>query len=198
MLSSPKLQFRPSAGYTMIEVLIALVILAIGIIGMAALIGKMHQVEAEAYQRAQALLLMQEMTGRVSIAGVNAVNYVTGTDDPLGTDGGGLSSCAGLTHAALDLCKWSNALKGAAETGSGAGAVGAMIDARGCVEQVQAIDATPGVCTPGIFRVSVAWQGLTPTAAPSGLACGAGSYGGDEKMRRAVSTNIMIGLPECI
>jgi type IV pilus assembly protein PilV len=184
-------------GYTMIEVLIALVILAIGIIGVAGLIAKMHQAETEAYQRAQALLLLQEMSSRVAIAGLDAGTYVTGTSTPLGTDGSGPASCDGLTFADLDKCVWSNALKGAAETGGG-GAVGAMIGARGCVEQLQAFDTTSGVCTPGIFRVSVVWQGLTPTASQTGLACGVGSYGSDDKMRRAVSINVLIGLPKCV
>lgn len=181
-------------GYTMIEVLVALVVLAIGILGLAGLMTKMHLSETESYQRAQALILLQEMSSRVAIAGVNANAYVTSS--PLGTGDSSPTSCSGLSYATLDQCEWSRALKGAAES-QGSSSVGAMIGARGCVELIQAMNAAPKICTPGIYRVSVVWQGLTATAAPSGIACGKGNYGTDDALRRALSTEITIGLPAC-
>ncbi|MNG41948.1 hypothetical protein D3C85_1817090 [compost metagenome] len=56
-----------------------------------------------------------------------------------------------------------------------------MIGARGCIETVSS-SATSEV----ILRVTVVWQGMSPTVAPS-LACGEGEYGDDDRMRRAVS-----------
>jgi type IV pilus assembly protein PilV len=51
------------------------------------------------------------------------------------------------------------------------------------------------VCQPGIYRISVAWQGLHPTLAPA-LSCGANLYGPDAN-RRAIAVQVTIGLPDC-
>src|SRR5205085_9534242 len=120
---------RRERGVTMIEVLITIVISAIGLLGIAALQARMHVVEVEAYQRAQATILLRYMTDRINANRKNAMSYVTAT--PVGTDTG-LQNCAGLTGANLDLCEWSNMLAGASESGGGQ-AQGAMLGARGCV-----------------------------------------------------------------
>src|SRR3546814_10205447 len=73
----------------------------------------------------------------------------------------------GVQTCALPIC---GALKGSSETKAGA-QVGTLIGGRGCVEQIQASDSTAGVCAAGIYRVTVVWQGLNKTVAPS-LACG--------------------------
>ena len=97
--------------------------------------------------------------------------------------------------AARDECEWSNALKGAAET-TAAGNIGAMTGARGCIEQLQAPNPSAGVCTPGIYRVSAAWQGLSSTVAPS-IACGTGSYGSNPAYRRVIAARVSLPLPLC-
>lgn len=186
---------RSQAGFTLIEVLVTLLVLALGLLGLANLQAKMHLTEVEAYQRAQATLLLRDIGGRLRAAGdTGAANYVTGTSAPLGT-GVVDDDCTTLTGADQDLCEWSGALKGSAETKAGA-QVGALLGGRGCVEQIQASDSTAGVCKAGIYRVTVAWQGLNKTVAPS-LACGQGDYG-DDALRRAIATTITIGLPKCI
>lgn len=191
-------------GFTLLEVLITLVILAFGLLGLAGLQTTMHLAEVEAYQRAQAILLLQDMAQRIQAGGavvdpltnrLSAAAYETGTDAPRGTGTAG-ADCTALTDAARDLCEWSDLLKGASETRDSAN-VGAMVGARGCVELVQEGDATDGTCAPGIYRVSVAWQGLNPTTAPSS-ACGAGQYGDDDDLRRVVSYVITIGVPTCM
>lgn len=199
----------------MIEVLITMVVLAIGILGLAGLVVKMNQAEAESYQRSQALTLLQEMSGRLALAAISAGAsesttltvdpYLTTPATPLGygntqynatcTDSGGNA----LTGTELDRCNWSNHLNGAAEV-IGGNKVGAMIGARGCVEQLQAMDPSGGVCLPGIYRVSVVWQGLAATAAPpSGVLCGKNAtWYPNDAMRRAISTTITVGLPRCM
>ena len=194
------------AGMTMLEVLITLVILAFGLLGLAGLHLKIQTLDMEAYQRAQAILLLRDMVERIKANSANAADYVPvsastmyGTVDPA-TDT--LQDCADVatfdTQAKRDICEWSNALKGASESSSGT-KVGAMIDGRGCVQQIQAEDASAGVCTPGIYRVTVAWQGLFATVAPS-LGCGTGQYGSpvNDALRRAISSDIVVGLPSCL
>ena len=192
------------AGMTMLEVLITLVILAFGLLGLAGLHIKIQTLDMEAYQRAQAILLLRDMVERIKANSANAADYVPvspgttyGTVDPA-TDT--LEDCADAatfdTQAKRDICEWSNALKGASESSSGT-KVGAMIGARGCVQQITAPDPTSGICQPGTYRVSAAWQGLFATSAPA-LSCGSGEYGSNEAIRRAISSDIVIGLPSCI
>jgi type IV pilus assembly protein PilV len=87
-----------------------------------------------------------------------------------------------LTGADLDKCEWSNELKGAAEKISSS-SVGAMLGARGCIELETG-------SSPPVYRVSVAWQGMTSLHAPV-LTCGANQYG-DEGYRRAMAYRVTI------
>lgn len=180
-------------GFTLLEVLVAIIILAFGLLGLAALQGKMQLAEFESYQRAQALLLLSEITERMRSNSAQAVSYVSTT--PLGTGDSQPATCTGSPGATFDLCEWSNDLKGAGEA-SGGSNVGAMIGARGCITQVQAPNLSAGVCAPGIYRIDVVWQGLQPTVA-SPLTCGQGSYGSNDALRRVVSTQVAVGLPTC-
>lgn len=180
-------------GFSMLEVLITIVILAFGMLGLAGLQMKTQSAEMESYQRAQALVLLNDIVERINANSSNAVSYVSAT--PSGTGDSQPASCSGLAMgAARDLCEWSNALKGSAEA-SGSAKVGSMIGARGCIAQLQAPDTSPGVCTPGIYRAQVVWQGLNPTVAPN-FTCGQGLYGNDA-LRRLVSKQFTVGLPLC-
>jgi type IV pilus assembly protein PilV len=181
------------AGFSLIEVLVTLVIVALGLLGLAGLQAKLQVSEIEAYQRAQALLLVQDMADRIATNRKNAADYaeVAGPDTPLGTEDEPADDCTAEPNtAARDACEWSTALQGAAEK-SGDNAVGAMVGARGCVEDIGSDS----------YLVTVAWQGLTPLSAPSaGLACGSGLYDGegespctDDLCRRAVTTIVRIG-----
>src|SRR3546814_8702252 len=123
-------------------------------LSLANLQAKMHLTEVEAYQRAQATLLLHDIGGRLRAAGnAGVASYVTGTGAPLGT-GVVDDDCSTLSGADQDLCEWSGALKGSSETKAGA-QVGTLIGGRGCVEQIQASDSTAGVCAAGIYRVTV-------------------------------------------
>lgn len=183
-------------GTTLIEVLVTIVILAFGLLGLAGMQAKIQVAEMESFQRAQAIVLLADMIERINANRSSAADYVTGTGSPLGTNDTQPSSCTALAFGAVrDQCEWSNALKGAAEKHSAAN-VGAMQGARGCVELIQAANATAGVCTPGTYRVSIVWQGLNPTTA-SQLACGQNLFGTNDAYRRAISAQVTVGLPAC-
>ena len=163
-------------GVTMLEVLITLVILAFGLLGLAGLQGRMQVAELEAYQRTQAIVLLQEMVDRLKANPKNSMSYVY-------TTGNAQQDCAALgtpTQANIDRCEWNNALLGAAET-SGGSSLGAMIGAIGCVKNEKAD-------MPREFLVSVVWQGLAPTVAPTSITnCGSGSYDPDTTRRALVA-----------
>ncbi len=181
------------AGTTLLEVLITVVVLAFGLLGIAAFQAKAQVGSIEAYQRAQAIVLLEDMQARMTgNSTVPPANYVT--TDPLGFGNTAYTSCDGLAGVDFDKCEWSTALKGAAEV-KGSDKIGAMTGARGCVEEIQAPNATDGACLAGIYQITVAWQGMHPTVAPA-LACGKDAYGADSS-RRAISARVSFGTPTC-
>jgi len=179
---------RREHGISMIEVLVTMVILAFGLLGIAVFQSKANLGSVESYQRAQAVILLDDMTARLQANPANSGNYVVaevGTGDTQPAD------CTTVAvGAARDLCEWSRTLKGAAETDSSNNKVGAMIGARGCISQIQAPNPADGVCLPGIYQVSVVWQGLHATQAPT-LTCGQNKFGADN-YRRLIAAQVMI------
>ncbi len=176
---------KTQRGTTLLEVLVTLIILAIGLLGLAGLQMRLQASEMEAYQRAQALILLNDMASRIAANRINAVSYVT--ENPLG---------AGMTcpdssniRQEADAAAWCNALQGAGETLDDS-PVGTMVGGRGCVERLPGTDD---------FMVTVAWQGLTPISAPpESVSCGAGEYDGgagcvEDLCRRTVTTIVRIG-----
>ena len=180
----PRAGLADQQGTSMIEVLITIVILSIGLLGLAGLQSRLQASEMESYQRAQALILLNDMASRIATNRTHISDYVVDPASPLG-DG----DCpGGTTQQQVDATEWCEALKGAAET-SGAGSVGAMVGGRGCVESLGSNE----------YLVTVAWQGLTPISAPpANVACGQGSYDGgtacvNDLCRRTVTTLVRIG-----
>lgn len=168
-------------GTTLFEVLIALFVASIGLLGLAGLQMRMQLSDVESYQRAQALLLLDDMANRLEANRDQAATYVTGSIAPLGS--GMTCPATSATLVEVDTQQWCTALQGAAEA-TGANKSGAMIGARGCVELLGT----------NSYLITVAWQGMTPTANPSaGVACGAGLYAGGagcagDLCRRTVTT----------
>lgn len=183
-------------GTTLVEVLVTMVILAFGLLGIAAFQAKAQVGSIESYQRAQAVVLLEDLQARMHTNTANAAAYVT--TDPLGTDDDLPEDCSTLatpTAAERDQCEWSAALKGTAEVSSSSTKVGAMEGARGCITTLQTADPAAGVCRPAVYQLTVAWQGLHPTVAPTQL-CGKDLYG-DDTNRRAISVRLSVGLPTC-
>jgi type IV pilus assembly protein PilV len=180
-------------GTTLVEVLVTIVILAFGLLGVAVFQAKSTVGSLESYQRAQAVILLEDMSSRIQGNPGNAAGYLaTG----IGTGDARPDDCTGQAAGPVrDLCEWSSALKGSAETDPGNTKVGAMIGARGCVEQVQEANPASGVCTPAIYRVSVAWQGMHETVAPA-LECGKNLYG-SEGNRRVIAVQVVAPLLDC-
>lgn len=178
---------RRQRGVTLIEVLVTVIILSIGLLGIAGLQSRLQQSEMEAYQRSQALILLNDMANRIASNRNNAASYVTGAASPLGV---GMTCPDNLgSRKQRDSSEWCTALQGAAET-SGGSNVGAMLGGRGCVESLGS----------GQYLVTVAWQGLAPISAPpAGVACGKNSYDGPagsacsgDLCRRVVTTIVRV------
>lgn len=174
----------------MIEVLVTIVILAFGLLGLVGLQTRLQVSEVEAYQRSQALILVEDMANRIATNRNAADDYVTTADSPLGT-GHSCSHTGSSTREVQDSCEWSNALQGAAETtGVSNTRVGTLVGGRGCVESIGS----------GEYLVTVAWQGMGPLSVPpASIACGKDSYNGaagsacvNDRCRRVLTTIVRI------
>jgi type IV pilus assembly protein PilV len=185
-MRAQSLQRCRQSGVSLVEVLVAMVILAIGLLSLVVLHGRLHVLQLESYQRSQALIILNDMASRIQLNRNDADAYVT--VDPLGT---GTADCdfGNATRQQIDSSEWCTALQGAAET-LGADNVGAMVGARACVENIAA----------GEYMVTVAWQGMAPLSAPPvTVGCGAGEYDGgagtpcvNDLCRRVVTTVVRI------
>jgi type IV pilus assembly protein PilV len=174
----------------MIEVLVTIVIIAFGLLGMAGLQSRMQVSEVEAYQRAQALVLLNDMANRIATnRGAAAASYVTGTG-VIGTGNDCDTDFSSTTNrVTIDKREWCNAIQGVAEV-QNTTKRGAMIGGRGCVHSLGN----------GEYMVTIAWQGLIPlTAPPASVECGEDDYDGaagtvcvNDLCRRVVTTVVRI------
>jgi len=186
---NPPFAFRRQRGVSMIEVLVTIVILGLGIMGLIGLQSRMQISELESYQRAQALILLQDMANRIATNRGAAGDYVTGSEAPLGT---GHTCTVSGTLQQRDSCAWSEALLGSAEK-AGNTNVGTLIGGRGCVEDLGNDE----------YLITVTWQSMVPGAPPpAGVACGRNLYDAPsgsgsactaDRCRRAVTTLVRIG-----
>lgn len=166
---------RWAAGYVLLEVLVTIVILVFGLLGLAGFQLRTTVAEHEAYQRVQALILVQDMVDRIYANRTNAATYI---QDDIGSSGAQVD-CATLGGKELDICEWNNALVGASEA-KNSNSVGTLLGGQGCI--------TAGAANE--YVVTVAWQGLVSTVAP-GTTCGQSDYG-NELLRRAISMRVQI------
>ena len=176
------------SGVSLVEVLVAMVIVAIGLLSLVVLHGRLHVLQVESYQRSQALIILNDMASRIQLNRNAADAYVTGAADPIGI---GMACPVGpaASRQEADVIEWCGTLQGAAETIDG-NAVGAMLGARACVENIAA----------GEYLVTVAWQGMSPLSAPpASVGCGADLYDGgagspcvNDLCRRVVTTVVRI------
>lgn len=180
---------KSQQGTTLIEVLVAMIVLGVGLLGTAALMTRAQHVQLDSYERSYALILAQDMINRISgnrrASGcyntfVTTPNYVGTDNDPVSCSGWGTS--ATRSRADADLNEWTALLNSDAEKLNGSG-VGAMTGARGCIQHDQ---------TNNIFTVTVAWQGHTQTVAPAGNTCAENEFGAED-LRRVVSLTLKLG-----
>lgn len=163
------------SGAALLEVLVSMLIVAFGVLGFVGLQAQTTVLQTEAYQRSQALFLLNDFAQRMYLNKSHAAEYV-GND--IGTTV--VSNCGSrTTMAERDICEFALLIQGAAET-DGTVKKGAMIGARACVTQT-------GV---NQYVVALIWQGVRASAAPINE-CGKGGYS-QEEVRRAVTTVVRI------
>jgi len=175
---------RPPRGFSLLEALVAVVVFAFGILGLARMQMKTSLASTEAMQRNQVMQLVHDMVDRINSNRRHADTYLL-ADELAPTELA--ADCAGRAAGApRDLCQWGNLLLGAAAADGGT-QLGSALGARGCIRRLT--DAA-GAAVPRSYVVAVAWQGLVPSAAPDN-SCGVGQFD-DETKRRVYAFTLRI------
>lgn len=162
---------RRCRGTTMMEVLVAVFILSIGVLGVAGLQVTAKRSNYEATQRVTATALAQDIVERMRL---NPSELGTYTNAGVGRtiDGATMAAvscstdCAPATLAQYDLYELEQAANGVTEQVAGSN-VGGLALPTTCI--------TGPNGGPGVYRVAVAWRGMTKLSDPAVDACGSGS-----------------------
>ncbi len=90
------IQLHLNRGFSLIEVLIALVVLAIGLLGLATLQMTSLQFNSDAYLRSQATVLVYDIADRmrINMTGVVAGNYTVATETDANAKVSSYASCS--------------------------------------------------------------------------------------------------------
>ena len=201
-IRSPKAA-APAGGFSLIEVLVAITIVMVGLLGLAGMQARAQVAEFESYQRAQALVLLYDMIDRLNNNRTTASCFAITTStryygDNLGTPTCSAGNPADNALAVAAMTAWDSLLQGTAEKkGASATNVGAMIGARGCVTYAattEYVAATTGIPITGTgeYMVAVSWQGMAATFPPT-KSCGSATQYGSESQRRTVWATMRIG-----
>lgn len=182
-------------GVSLLEVLISLVIMSIGLLGIASLQIQSKRASFEAIQRTTATMLTHEVVERMR-------NNTSTLSDYLVTVGGGTitsepspncrdaNTCTPQQLALHDLWEWEQALDGAAET-SGSANTGGLVSPTACI-------TGPAGGGSGFYTVAIAWRGQTSLSDPTGNTCGQGSgkydsdAASDDAHRRLLVINVFV------
>ena len=106
----------PGAGFTLIEVLVALAVLAVGLLGLASLMLGGLQVTRSALQHTLATALVNDMADHIRANRPAAAAYAltAGTElDPPAASCATPGECSPALLAALDLYRWQSAARAA-------------------------------------------------------------------------------------
>lgn len=177
-------------GISLIEILVAVFVVSVGLLGVARMEILAKQSNAEAIQRTSASQIAHDIIEKMRANPKELTAYVGQT---LGS--GGLTApatncdttpCSTTEIATWDLYQWEQSLIGANEK-SGANNTGGLDQPRGCI-------TGPAGGGAGEYVVSIAWRGNAPMTNPTSTTCGnaLGLYGTNEEFRRVLTLNLYI------
>lgn len=172
-------------GAGLIEVLIAVLITAVGILGVAAMqmAGKRNLYEGT--QRSLATGYARDLIERMRGNPDQLATYVTTLGGGSSTRSAGTdcsaagANCTAAQLAARDLYDIEQAVLGAQESN-----VGGLVSPTVCIAN-----------NAGNVTVTIAWRGAVETSSPGGNNCGEGLgiYGDDDALRRTLTISTFIG-----
>jgi type IV pilus assembly protein PilV len=172
-------------GFSLIELLIALIIFSVGLLAVAGLQTVSKQANFEALQRTSASQIAHGLLEDMRVNG-DAINVYLAAGEMGGGSRGaepapncsGTATCNATQKAAHDLWFWEQLLDGNLEMNGNAGSGGLVLPTL-CVNG-------PGAGGAGIYVVTIAWRGSASMTNNVGNACGTagGNYGAGSEFRR--------------
>jgi type IV pilus assembly protein PilV len=188
---------RSEGGFTLLEVMIAVLVFAIGMLTTASLQLMAKRANYESLQRTTASHLAFDMLERIR-ANTGAMNMYTGGGQLL--LGGGsrgaepapncdsvADACTAGDVALVDLWQWEQLIDGATEVSGGA-ATGGLVSPTACIRG-------PAGGAAGTYVVAIAWRGVSELENPVIDNCGSGTglYGANDELRRVVVVRTFVG-----
>lgn len=147
-------------GFSLIEVLITMVVIAIGLLTAAGLQLISKKTNYDALQRTQAAQLGQDIAERLRANARNGDAYLTtdatALEQPEPDCAAAEATCSAAEVASYDLWLWGQSLQGVAEQGPDGSNAGGLVDPTGCITGAS-----------GRYRITIAWRGITPLPAPA-------------------------------
>ncbi len=162
-------------GTGLIEVMVTVVVLAIGLLGIAALQVQSKRSNYEAVQRTTATMLAHAIVERMRANG-SALSVYLDAGDEIG--GESITSepsptcapddpCTSSELAQHDVWEWEQTIDGVSET-AGSNSTGGLVSPTACL-------SGPAGGVSGTYTVAIAWRGQNSLANPTSNTCGEGS-----------------------
>ena len=183
---------RRVRGFSLIEILVALFVFAIGILTVAGLQIVAKRTNFDAVQRTSATYLAYDIIERMRANPLQLAVYV---DDVLGEARPApgvdcrIAACTPPQLADFDVWQWQQAIDGVAEqsvVGGVAANTGGLVNPTGCIDGVPAGGQ-------GVYTVTIAWEGTTELVGfNNDNTCGTGKYGANNEFRRLIQISTYV------
>ena len=177
-------------GVGLVEILVALMVFSIGMLGIASLQVVSKRSSFEAQQRQEAVFMANDMISRIKNSGLTPSQIKAYYDDQNFSSGSVpesphdclVNNCDAEQLVAYDLSRWHKNIYGSAvEAGSGE-KVSGLLGARGCIDVEQAGSEITKV------TVTIAWLSMSSLSGDRDRVCAIG----DSAKQREVSINTFI------
>jgi len=177
----------PQHGFSLLELLIALLVFSIGMLAIAGLQTVSKQANFEALQRTTAAQVANGLLEDIRTNGNGIAVYMAapalggatmGAEPAPGCDA--VNECNAAQKALHDLWFWEQVLDGDLETTGGVAAGGLVLPAM-CI-------TGPAAGGAGVYTVTVVWRGTASITSNIANPCGSasGNYGAQNEFRRVV------------
>lgn len=179
-------------GFSLVEVLFAVFILAVGILGIIGLQLMAKQNNYDAIQRTTAAALASDIAERIRMNNT-AVGFYLSKLEPVGnitqiptTCNDPAGHCTNISIAEHDLATWHSLISGASDQTSAGENTGGLTEPSACITQDPL--AKGGTVGTREIRIAIAWRGRSPLSNPAIDPCGTDPagvrYGANNEYRR--------------
>ena len=184
---------RPQSGFSLIELLVALIVFTIGLLAIAGLQTVSKQANYESLQRTTAAQVANGMLEDIRTNGGGIDTYLAAGDLGGGSRGAepapnctSGSECNAAEKATFDLWVWEQMIDGNLEMNAGTAAGGLVLPTL-CI-------GGPLVGGAGTYQVTIVWRGSASITNVNASLCGlvSGNYGAQNVLRRVVEITTFI------